>query len=282
MRGLRINKYLNEITKIREELQEHDDLNQVAILHELIDDTPYKTQDYYQYVHNEHYIVHNKKELIDNYIEHYELRPSEIGEIADLYSIIRNRNSVRDYLNKKMTFEEFSNIIYYSFGVKSVSRGAYDQRAYPFKFVNSQGGLNYLDLFLFINTIEGVEQGMYYYDFISNRICQIDYGNFRNTINEIHFQNEFAVYGNFIVVLVADLTRAVPKYYKRAYRMAHVDTGIVLSYMQIISEYQGISSCVIAGYLEHVLEEALNLNDHDYPIATMSFGYKSLLNKNIW
>jgi SagB-type dehydrogenase family enzyme len=275
MKGIRIESYTNEILKIKEILEEYEDLIQVGILHELIDDTPYKTENYLKYNQDNYNVVHNKKKLIDNCIKYYELNPSETGEKIDLFSVIRNRKSVRDYINKKIPFEDFSNIIFYSFGVKSTGRGAYDQKEYPFKYVNSQGGLNYLDLFLFINNVESVEQGLYYYDFIGNKICQMDNGNFRNFLNEIHFQNEFTIYANFVAVLVADLARVVPKYYKRAYRMAHVDTGIALSYLQIISEYQGVSSCIVAGYLEHILEDILNLSKSDYPVATCHLDIKA-------
>ena len=54
----------------------------------------------------------------------------------------------------------------------------------------------------------------------------------------------------WFVAIVSDLSRIVPKYYKRAYRMVHVDAGIALSYLQIIGEYVGVSSCIVAGFLE--------------------------------
>lgn len=282
MQGKRISEYSEKINEMKEILAPFNDLEQVGILHEIIDDTPYKTGDYFKYFHDEYYIVHNKRDVIENSLKYYTLRPMEKFKPIDLFSVIKNRSSSRDYINKAIPFDVFSNIIYYSFGVKSIGRGAYGQKEYPFKFINSQGGLNYLDLFMFITNVEGVEQGLYYYDFINNRICQMDKGNYRYSINEINFQNEFTVYGSFLIVIVADLTRVVPKYYKRAYRMTHVDTGIALSYMQLISEYMGLSSCIVAGYLEHLLEKFLSLTKNDYPIGTMCFGYRSTLNKNIW
>ncbi|MBO0481264.1 SagB/ThcOx family dehydrogenase [Candidatus Enterococcus courvalinii] len=274
--------YADEINKIKENISKYDDLEQVGILHEVIDDTPFKTQNYMKYLHDEYYIIHTKKEIIDESNKFYKLAPEEDGTANNLYKIIKNRNSIRDYQNKTISFEAFSNIIYYSFGVKSITRGAYDQRDYPFKYINSQGGLNYLDLYIFVNNVESIEKGLYYYDFINNRLCQMDYGNYREIIAKINYQNEFTVYGNFVTVLVADLSRVVPKYYKRAYRMAHVDSGIAIAYLELLAENLGISSCVVAGYLEHVLEDTLELTKNDYPILTASFGYKSDTSKSVW
>ena len=132
-----------------------------------------------------------------------------------------------------------------------------------------------MDLYIIANSVEGIQSGLYYYDFINNEICMMDYGNLRGIIGDINYQNEFTQYSNFVAIMVADLSRVIPKYYKRAYRMAHVDTGIAASYMQLVAEAQGISSCVVAGYLEHKLEDLLELTENDYPIVMMCFGRQS-------
>lgn len=276
MDGIRIEKYQNDINEVREVVAKYPDIEQVAILHEVIDDTPFKTQNYMKYIHDEYYIKHNKSDIIKKCSKFYELY-SDFDENEESMSVIqsiKDRFSVRDYTNKPISFKDFSKIIHYSMGVKCVGRGAYDQREFPFRYCNSQGGLNHLDLYIIVNNVEGLEQGLYYHDFINQRIYQMDKGNMRSLIGEINFQNDFSTYSNFLAIIVSDLSRVVPKYYKRAYRMAHVDAGIASSYLQLISEQCGINSCIIAGYLENRVEELLNLTKDDYPILTMSFGYK--------
>lgn len=275
MDGIRVNKYSEDIQVIKENIAKYSDIDQVAILHEVIDDTPYKTKSYMKYINDEYYIKHNKEESINNCEKFYELEMEGINDTSNgIVDLIKNRHSIRDYKNKHVSFKIFSQILYYSMGVKFIGRGAYDQRDYPFKYSNNQGGLNYLDLYIIVNNVENIEPGLYYYDFIGNRICQLDRGNMRTLIGDINFQNEFTVYSNFMGIVVADLSRVVPKYYKRAYRFSHVDSGILTAYLQLLSENNGISSCIVAGFLEHKVEELLNLTEHDYPIATISFGYK--------
>lgn len=274
MEGIRREKYKDDIAEISKCFAKFSDIEQVGILHELIDDTPYKTKNYTKYIHDEYYIKHNKPELMDTNKKYYDLDISN-DDSNDILNLIENRYSVRDYENKPLKFKEFSQIIYYSMGVKYIGRGAYDQREFPFRYTNNQGGLNHLDLYLIVNNVEGIEQGLYYYDFINNRIYQMDQGNMRAIISQINYQNEFSVYSNFLAIIVTDLRRVVPKYYKRAYRMAHVDAGILTGYMQLIAENNKVSSCVIAGYLEHNIENLLNLMEDEYPIITISFGYKA-------
>lgn len=275
MEGIRLNKYGNELKNIEMQIAALPDIQQVAILHEIIDDTPFKTQNYNKYQHDEYYIHHNKTALLQSDRKRIPLEVLEELPECDLINLIARRDSLRDYANQDITFAQLSTLLHYSMGKKRVARGAYDQREYPFRFCNSAGGLNHLDLYLIINRVEGVESGVYYYDFINDALIQMDHGNMRSVISCINFQNEFSVYSNFVAVVVSDLSRIVPKYYKRAYRMAHVDGGIAMTYMQMLGEYLGISSCIIAGFLENELERLLYLTEDDYPIATMSFGVKN-------
>ena len=275
MEGIRLNKYSNEIKNVELQISALPDIEQVAVIHEMIDDTPFKTQSYNKYVHDEYYIRHNKPEILESEGKRFLLKPVESMTDFDLAKLIQGRDSLRDYANTEITFEQLSTILHYSMGKKRIARGAYDQREYPFRFCNSAGGLNHLDLYLLINRVEGIESGIYYYDFIGDALIQVDHGNMRSIISRVNFQNEFSVYSNFVAVVVSDLSRIVPKYYKRAYRMAHVDGGIAMAYMQTIGEYLGVSSCIVAGFLEHELERLLHLTQNDYPIATMAFGVKN-------
>lgn len=279
MKGIRIEKYKNEINQINEIIAKYPDIEQVSILHEILDDTPFKTENYTKYNHDEYYIKHNKSNIIKDCTKFYQLY-SNLQQNKDednLIELISERNSERDYTNNMITFEDFSMIIHYSMGIKNIGRGVYNQKEFPFRYCNSQGGLNHLDLYLIINNIEKIEQGLYYYDFLENKIWQMDRGNMRGIIGEINFQNEFSIYGNFLAIITSDLSRVAPKYFKRSYRMAHVDAGIVGAYLQLLSEKYKIKSCIIAGYLEHNLEKLLNLTENDYPIVTISFGQKGEL-----
>lgn len=274
MEGLRISKYGSKIQNLKEQLAELTDLEQIRVLHEVIDDTPYKTQNYFKYLHDEYYIQHNKSSLLEDNPIKYELKVPKDAEPVTLYDLISNRHSLRDYDARPMPFQTFSEILHYSFGVKNVGRGAYNKRSFPFKYSNTQGGLNYLDIYYVVNNVTGIEQGLYYHDFLTDSICLLDFGNMRGKLAEINFQNEFTVYSNFVCFIVADLSRVVPKYYKRAYRFAHVDAGVLLAYMQLIAEQNGVGSCAVAGYLEHVVEDLLQLSSDEYPLLSMSFGYK--------
>lgn len=275
MEGTRINSHSEKIQQVKENLLDLTDMDQVQVIHEIIDDTPYKTKNYMKYLHDEYYIQHNKPEAINQSIAQYELDADRSYKpYKDLLSTVSERHSLRDFENKSIDFKTFSNIIYYSFGVKFYGLGAYNQKKYPFKYTNSQGGLNYLDLYIVVNQVDSLEQGLYYYDFMNNTLCLLDRGNMRPILNEINFQNEFSVYSNFVCFLVADMHRVVPKYYKRAYRFAHVDTGIVAAYLQLIAESYHVSSCAVAGFLEHKVEDLLGLNGEEFPTLSICFGCK--------
>lgn len=64
MEGIRLNKYGAELKNIEMQIATLSDIQQVAVLHEIIDDTPFKTQSYNKYQHDEYYIFHNKPVLL--------------------------------------------------------------------------------------------------------------------------------------------------------------------------------------------------------------------------
>lgn|GEM_PF-1909675 len=274
--GTRINQFAEEISQINEILIEKTNMEKILILHELLDDTPYKTGNYMQYDLDEYYIKHQKEEIIRNkHLDRIKLVPSENLNRLPLDEVIVTRKSIRDFSSEKVSFEQFSNILFYAFGKREHIRGIYDQRNYPLKFSNTQGGLNHLDIYVVVNNVEDVNEGLYYYDFIYNQLVCLDKGIMRTILAKIHYQSEFVVYAAFNIFIILDLERVVWKYLKRAYRFSHVDTGILLAYLQLVANYHKIGSCAVAGYLEHELENFLGLNEHEIPILSIAFGKKT-------
>jgi len=260
------------LESIQLNLVEHESLDVIRIMHEVVDDTPYKTQNYEQYnlAEEEYYIEHTCPRYKDAE-ERIKLEQVSDNVIKDL---LQRRNSTRDYSNETLTFKEFSTLVGTAFGLKQTFTGAYSRRDFPVKRTNSAGGINYIDMYIFINNVEGIAQGMYYYDFLQHDLVQIDHGNVRPIINKIHYQNEFTTYSNMCVMYVADFKRVAWKYLRRSYRFAHVDTGIAVANLQLTAESLGLGSCMVAGYLEHEVEKYLSLEEHELPILSMSIGKK--------
>jgi len=258
------------LASMQAKLANSDPIDVIRVVHELIDDTPYKTENYEQYniAEKDYYIAHIKDEY-KNSKKTIKLAPVSDNVVNDL---LQNRSSARDYANEQMTFDEFSTLLGTSFGLKQKLTGAYSRRDFPIKKTNSAGGLNALDLYVFVNNVEGIESGIYYYNFLAHELIQIDYGNVRPIINKIHYQNEFTTYANICVIYVADLTRVSWKYLRRSYRFVHVDTGIAAANLQITAETLGLCSCMVAGYLEHEVERYLSLGQDELPILSVSIG----------
>ncbi|HFE9852291.1 SagB/ThcOx family dehydrogenase [Enterococcus faecalis] len=260
------------IDSIQLDLVEYENMDVIRLIHELVDDTPYKTQNYDQYkVSEENYYIENinhKYKEAENSVK--------LASVTDniVNDLLKKRKSVRDYSNEKITFNEFSTLLGTSFGLKETFMGAYSKREFPIKKTNSQGGLNFLDMYIFINDVESIESGIYYYNFLKHELIQIDYGNVRPIINKIHYQNEFTTYANMCVIFVADFKRVSWKYLRRSYRFAHVDTGIAAANLQLTAESLGLGSCIVAGYLENEVEKYLELGKDELSILSVSIGKK--------
>lgn len=138
---------------------------------------------------------------------------------------------------------------------------------------NSQGGFNHQDIYLFVNKIDGLDEGIYYYDFVNHELILIHSISYKYAMQEIgYMMNEYVAYSSFSLILVSNINRIKEKYKSRCYRYAHVDIGIMASNIQLYSESIDIGSVMIAGFLEHKVIEYCNLSDLEIPILLMSFG----------
>lgn len=259
-----------QIEKIQKELSGNTTNEVIRIVHEVIDDTPFKTRNNEQYsIAEDEYYIKNTNIRFTSEDLRMQLKKVSHNNITQL---LQNRQSVRDYSNKKITYSDMSTLMGVSFGLKETFKGAYSKKEFPVKTSNSQGGLNYLDLYLLINNVENIDSGIYYYDFLQHELVQLDYGNVRPIINKIHYQNEFTTYGNLLAIYVADFKRISWKYLRRSYRFAHVDAGIAVANLQLVTKSLGLGSCIVAGYLEHEIENYLELPKDEIPIVSVSIG----------
>lgn len=74
----------------------------------------------------------------------------EFQETENLIDVLNKRKSGRDYDSKqKLDFQEFSSIIYYSYGIKKYRSNAYNREYYPVSYSQSAGGLNPFNIYIY-------------------------------------------------------------------------------------------------------------------------------------
>ncbi|BAL80239.1 SagB/ThcOx family dehydrogenase [Caldisericum exile] len=208
---------------------------------------------------------------IKNHEEFIELRFKKENNNLTLVEALEKRHSERAYLSRNVSFEDLSYIIHYSYGIKKFLSYAYNVKNYPVRYSPSAGGLQPFDLYLFVNNVDGLKQGTYYYHPLKNGIYLIDSGNKRIILRRI-LKVYFPVFASVIFVIVANINRVTWKYGERAYRFLNLDAGILAENICLLSTSVSLGSCMLAAYDNKAIKEELDLTEHEEPMLLISIG----------
>lgn len=200
------------------------------------------------------------------------LNPNENVGKTNIYDILKLRASRRDYSYENITQETLSNILFFSYGQRDAIR-AYNNDNFPLRYAPSAGGLQSNDLYVVINKVEGIEKGLYYYNFKNNSLILVEAGYMKNRLLECCVGQEFITDASVIIILAANLKRVKWKYSKKAYRFVHVDTGILSENIHLLATANKLRSCMIAGFNDDKINEFLMLDgENEFVSLLISIG----------
>ena len=181
---------------------------------------------------------------------------------ATLPDVIDARTSRRDYSGGPLSLEELSTLLYRGYGVRGAIT-AYNLPDVPLRVVPTAGGLQSVDVYLAVNAVETLEQGLYHYDAIGHALEKLDTGIMRWRISECCARHEWLAYAGVVLILVPNLPRLYWKYGRRAYRMIHIDSGIVNQNLHLVATSLNLPSCMVMGFQDDDLNDVLNLDGRD-------------------
>jgi SagB-type dehydrogenase family enzyme len=198
------------------------------------------------------------------------------NEGPSLASVMRSRESVRDYEEKPLSFAALSEILWNAAGIRATDLNGLTFRHYP-----SAGGLYPIQLFVGAKRVEGVEPGIHYYCPHTNSL-QLIAG--REAMEEaesalLGAQPWIAQAGCFLM-FVAETDKTLWKYGSRGLRYILLDCGHVAQNISLMATAVGLGSCGIGGFYELELQEHLAISQPDeIVIYAMTLGIPKTGNK---
>lgn len=116
-----------------------------------------------------------------------------------------------------------------------------------------------LETFVVVNSVEGLEPGVYYFAPGFMELLSIRRGSVRNEIFHLALGQELARDASAVVVHTADLEAATKKYGSRAYRYLHLDAGHLGERLNIAAIRLGLGVSGIGGFFDDEVNELLNI-----------------------
>jgi SagB-type dehydrogenase family enzyme len=200
--------------------------------------------------------------------------PQEMVEVnASLPAVMQNRSSGRNYSGAPLSLEALSTLLFLSYGVRDIS-AAYNRADVPLRTVPTTGGLQCIELYFVVNAVDGLEQGLYHYHAVDHAVELVERGSMRWKVVEACQDQDWVANASVVVFLAPMLSRIKWKYGRRAYRMTHVDGGIVGHNLHLSASSMGLSSCLITGFLDVETNKFLGLDGRDeYAVLSVSVGH---------
>lgn len=177
---------------------------------------------------------------------------------SNILELINTRISRRRYKEDRLTLTELSFLLWATQGVKSIIGTG---RKATMRTVPSAGARHPFETYLFINRVEGLEQGVYHYlasehklEFIKTIENQVD------RISEAYCGQTF--FGNAAVSFVwtAIPYRSEWRYSLDAQKYALIDVGHVCQNLYLACEAIGCGTCAIGAYDQKLADELLDLS----------------------
>jgi len=189
-----------------------------------------------------------------NAIKKIELPDPKFDEDIKFWDIIRNRKSSRKFKNEPLTKEQLSLLL---FGMTGLTR-VFPQ--FAFRTVPSAGGLYPIEVYLVINNVEDLNQGVYHYDIPNNSLELLQEGDFRPEITRACLDQKIAYNSAVNFVWTALIERSKWKYLQRCYRYIYMDAGHIGQNFYLISEALGLGACTIGAIFDDEINSLLEID----------------------
>lgn len=136
------------------------------------------------------------------------------------------------------------------------------------------GGMRELTL-SFVLSRPGDELGAGVYRYARGRAEAVRPGDVREHLRASLLQPEFVDVFPVLLFVVADVEAPLEKYAMRHYRTMHVDAGVLVQNLYLVTEAMGLAGCAIAGFTDARVASLLNLATTQLPVMAFALGRRS-------
>ena len=190
--------------------------------------------------------------------------PPPKGSSAPLPDILWRRRSVRRFSDEPLSLDALSFLMWASTGIRE-SRGGHDFRTAP-----SAGALYPIETYLVVNSVEGLEPGLYHYRIEGHALERIREGELGEEIAHAALEQEMCARAPVVFIWTAMFARSRWKYGDRAYRYVYLDAGHVAANLSLAAVSIGLGSCQIAATFDDEVNKLIEVNGTDESVLYLS------------
>ena len=181
------------------------------------------------------------------------------GDVPLKMAIVR-RKSRRKFINKSLTLEELSFLLWATQGIRNVSRGGTVTR----RTVPSGGSRHPFETYLCINRVDGLRPGLYRYLPMDHQLCflRADTKLAQRIVDACRGQT-FVGRGSVIFIWTTIPYRSEWRYGFVAHKMIAMEAGHVCQNLYLACEAIGAGTCAIGDYRNDELDNIIGVDGRD-------------------
>ncbi len=183
---------------------------------------------------------------------------------SDLWLLLQNRRSRRNYTGGPISIEELSLLLWSAQGV-TAQAGPYYLRTAP-----SAGALYPVETYVIAERISGVDPGIYHFDVKGFQLETIARGSFIVDVARGALGQGFIRNASCVFIWSAVLRRTMSKYGARGLRYIFLDAGHICQNLLLAAEALGLGACPVAAFFDDELNEMLEIDGNEETLIYMA------------
>ncbi|MEW6088756.1 MAG: SagB/ThcOx family dehydrogenase [bacterium] len=205
------------------------------------------------------YKNYSDKEKIDLPLPDYKGIPLE--------EAIKKRRSTRSFKKKHVSLKELSILLFAADGITR-KEGNSVYRSAP-----SAGALYPIEIYLIVNDVEKLKQGLYHYSFSDHSLELVKEGNFKKEITDASLGQEVTGEANVTFILTSIWKRITWKYGERGYRYAYIEAGHIGQNIYLEAASLALGCVAVGAFYDDKLNKLLEIDgENESSIYILSIG----------
>ena len=174
------------------------------------------------------------------------------------------RRSCRNFVNRPVSLEALSKILYFGYGV--TGSVYYDNVEVLTRPCPSGGALYPYEIYPIVFNVDGIEAGIYHYSPLDHFLELLKKGEFTKQVIELFLKQPHIANSSVCIILSAIIKRTAWKYGARGYRHILLEAGHLVQNMCLLSTAEGLGTLTLGSFDDNSLARFLDLDPVYEPV----------------
>ncbi len=169
-----------------------------------------------------------------------------------LIKALERRVSKRGYTGEKISFEDFSSIIYYIAGIRRDGK----------RFHPSAGAFYPVKIFVLVKNVSGLNEGLFIYSEKSNSIAKLKCNKkaFNSIIENTYPRKVILEKSGFVIFYVCDFSKIKTKYLSRSIRYVFTELGTMVENGYLLAQSHSLGTVFLGAFYDDFINFTFKLS----------------------